>query len=131
MPAEDRVDVRNAADRKQVGRAGKRSDHRQRELEGAYVDVLNTESGRRVMWDLLERCGVYRSVWEPSAKIHYNAGRQDMGHELMALLARTDVQLYLKMEHEARVRDARDDSEREAYHIGRRELESERGTDGD
>jgi hypothetical protein len=41
-------------------------------------------------------------VWDASAKIHYNAGRQDFGHELMALLTEHDSEGYLAMEREAR-----------------------------
>lgn len=116
MERDKRVEVQNAADPRQVKRAGARGKQRERETMGAYLDVMRTPSGRRVLWDLLERCKVFESIWHPSALIHYNAGRQDVGHELLSVLAKIDTKSYLEMEREARLRDAQDDSEREAFH---------------
>lgn len=108
--------VRNAADPDQV----KRAERRERKLEelfrAALVATLATEAGRAVCWGLLERAGVYRSIWTPNAEIHYRAGRQDFGHELMALILAADEDLYLTMEREARSRKRKDNAETDAAH---------------
>lgn len=96
--------VRNAADPRQVQHAGRAERRREEELQQALRAVMGTLPGRLVMWRLLERAGIYRSVWDASARIHYNAGRQDYGHELLSLLIEADEELYLTMEREMRSR---------------------------
>ena len=73
--------------------------------------MLNTVEGRYTLWTLLEDLGIFRSIWDPSARIHYNAGRQDAGHELMARIIAADPNRYEQMEREARARAKRLDSE--------------------
>jgi hypothetical protein len=74
--------VRNAADPRQV----------------RFAERLE---GRVVMATLIRRAGVYKSIWHPSSEIHYNAGRQDYGHELMADLVRlSGEETYQLMERE-------------------------------
>jgi hypothetical protein len=92
--------VRNAADPKQV-RFAERMERRQQErYQNALAAVLATPEGRVVLCALIKRAGVYRSVWAPSAEIHYRAGRQDYGHELMAELIGTNELAYQQMERE-------------------------------
>lgn len=111
--------VRNAADSSQVRRAErKEKDAAARQLDQLRA-VMSTEVGRAVMWDLLERAGVYRSIWHPSAEIHYRAGRQDFGHELQALILQADEDLYDLMAREARARAKRADNETDAAHTAR------------
>jgi hypothetical protein len=101
----------NAADPRHVDFAGRKERRREELFRQALGLVLSTPEGRVVLWTLLERAGVFRSVWDPSAKIHYNAGRQDYGHELLALLVDTNEESYLLMEREARQRARRDTRE--------------------
>lgn len=117
MAEQPRADVRNAADRRQVETARRRERRLHRERLERYRVTLQTYDGRAVLWDLLERLGVYRSVWDPGARIHYNAGRQDAGHELMATVLEADEQGYARMAAEARERTRRDDAERDAAHV--------------
>jgi len=93
---------RNAADPRQVRYAERKSREVEARFFDALKDVLGTASGRFVCWVLLERAGIYRSIWDPSAKIHYNAGRQDFGHELLAALLAADEEGYQRMEREMR-----------------------------
>lgn len=76
--------VKNAASEKQVRKA----KSEEKRLRSEYIDdleyILKTPQGRNVVWKILEDCSVFGSIWEPSAKIHYNAGKQDFGHNLLA-----------------------------------------------
>ncbi len=92
--------VKNAADPRQVKFAAEFERRQLERLSSALHSVLNTVEGRIVFAELIRRAGVYRSIWHPSSEIHYNAGRQDYGHELMADLVRTDEDLYQLMERE-------------------------------
>ncbi len=93
---------KNAADLQQVKYAERKATQQQERVLVCLRAIMGAPEGRVVMWDLLARAGIYRSIWDPSARIHYNAGRQDYGHELLALLLEADGDLYQLMEREAR-----------------------------
>jgi hypothetical protein len=113
---EPRAAVRNAADPKQVKRADRYEKRRAERRLANLQAVLATPAGRALIWDWLADAGIYRSVWDNSARIHYNAGRQDFGHERLAEVVAADEQLYMVMESEARARARRDNAEIEAGH---------------
>lgn len=100
--AEPRALVQNASDPQQVRFAVRKERQEQERYRAALAGVMRTVEGRALLWNLLERAGVFRSVWSPSAAIHYNAGRQDFGHELMAWMLEVDEEGYQQMEREAR-----------------------------
>lgn len=78
---------------------------RRRDLEIADVKaVLDTEAGKRLMWRLLEEASVFESIWDPSSKIHYKAGKQDFGHFLLAEIGRASPEAYVQMMHQAQKR---------------------------
>lgn len=119
----ERPQVKNAADPTQVKGAARRQREREEQLRASYAGVMSTEAGRMVMWDLLSSAGVYRSVWSPNSEIHYKAGRQDFGHELMATLLETNEGLYELMAREARARDKKADTTAAAEQTPRADTE--------
>lgn len=93
---------RNAADEEQVREAAKKVKFgRDRELSDLRA-VLRTMEGRRLLWRLLGHCRVNGSVWEPSAKIHYNSGQQDVGHFVMSEIVEAGEEFLFQMMREAR-----------------------------
>jgi hypothetical protein len=92
--------VRNAADPRQVRFAERLEKQQAERFARALAGVMSTPEGRIVMANLIRRAGVYKSIWHPSSEIHYNAGRQDYGHELMADLVRLSEETYQLMERE-------------------------------
>jgi hypothetical protein len=102
VQAEERALVKNAADEKQVKEGAKREkSHRDREIDDIR-QVMSSPQGRRFIWRLLGHCGVYESIWEASAKIHYNAGKQDVGHFLLAEVVQANEELYSLMIKESK-----------------------------
>jgi hypothetical protein len=102
MGTAQRALVRNASDAKQVKR-GKESEARRQEREVAELrDVLRTIEGRRVLWRFLEKCGVFESIMETSARIYYNAGKQDLGHYLLGEIGKADANAYILMQQDAK-----------------------------
>jgi hypothetical protein len=92
--------VKNAASEKQVKKAEvKELSKREMELNDLRI-VLGSVRGRRVFWRLLEHCKVFGTVWEPSAKIHYNSGQQDVGHFLMSEIVQADERYLFDMMRE-------------------------------
>ena len=107
----------NAADRRQVDWARRTDRERQAETARAYKETLAHPAGRRVLWDILARAGIYRSVMDGDPpRVYWNAGRQDFGHELLAQLLELDESAYLLMESEARAQHAREARAAAAVH---------------
>ena len=103
-PDRHRPGVRNPTGPPQVRAAASMEEDQHHMLLAAVQALLAQPDGRLVLWELLVRAGIYRSVWDPSARIHYNAGRQDYGHELLGLIIEADEDLYQLMEREGRER---------------------------
>ena len=89
--------VKNAADEKQVNKAVKKEEFSRDNQLNDLRKVLETSEGRRVMWRLMEHCKVFATVWEPSAKIHYNSGQQDIGHFIMSEIVDADEKYLFEM----------------------------------
>lgn len=95
------VNVRNASDKKQIKEAERKvKDRRKVELEDLKI-VLSTGQGRRVLWRLMSKCRPFESIWESSARIHYNAGQQDLGHFIMGEISLADENALFSMMKEA------------------------------
>lgn len=89
--------VKNAASTKQVGDAKKKEKSLRDSQQNDLRVVLNSDSGRRVLWRIMSECGTFNSIWHPSAAIHYNSGKQDLGHWLMGEITETDEESLFKM----------------------------------
>lgn len=89
--------VKNAANKKQVERAELKEDQlRMQELNDIRFICSHTQ-GRRLLWRLLSHCKTFESIWENSARIHYNAGKQDVGHFVMSEIVEANPDLYFQM----------------------------------
>lgn len=121
----DRAFVRNAADPRQV-KQGKQKENlaRRAELDDVRA-VLKVPGGRRLLWRLLERCKVLASVWEPSARIHYNAGQQDVGHYILGEVTEADPEAFLEMMRESKERELQENDIEEAKDTPKPEEEEE------
>lgn len=89
--------VTDASDKKQIKNAEQREKIlRDRELSDLAA-VCSSVEGRRFVWRVLSRCKTFESVWENSARIHYNAGIQDLGHFLMSEIVETSEEILFQM----------------------------------
>lgn len=73
---------------------------REKELDDVRA-VLSTPGGRRFIARLLSHCSVSRSIWEPSAAIHRNAGIQEVGHYILSEVVAADSKVGSEMLVEA------------------------------
>ena len=117
----DRSLVRNAADPQQVKRAARKERQLEEQFRSALRSVLATEPGRRILWELMDRAGVFRSIWVMTAEIHYRAGQQDFGHMIQAEILATSEEAYLLMQQESMARAKREANETDASHTARAE----------
>ena len=90
--------VGNSTDKKQIAK-GKRTEHanRERELHDLGT-VLSIPQGQRVLWRLLERCGVYKtSISTDPYATYYNEGERNIGLFLMSEINEVDPQALADM----------------------------------
>jgi hypothetical protein len=74
----------NAADEQSLAESAKREKNQRSQELDDLQKILTMPEGRRVIWRFLEHTNAFASIWENSARIHYNAGRQDVGHFIIA-----------------------------------------------
>ena len=87
----------NSADQSQVKEAERKNRDKRKQQVLDLKEILSTEAGKRFMWRLVGKSNVFSSVWENSAKIHYNAGQQDFGHFLMSEWMEADSESFIQM----------------------------------
>lgn len=121
--------TKSATDRIQIAFDERKAKDRAEKFLASLRELMSSEASRLVMWELLDVAGVFRSIWTPNAEIHYRAGRQDFGHELMALLHQAGEDHYAAMESEARARAKREAEELAAI-LQSRAGHDEASTDG-
>src|SRR5262245_11612937 len=90
----------NASDPRKVRDAERLEKLRAERFTNALAKVMATIDGRIVLAELLDRARVFERGWARDASIHYNAGRQDVGHELMASMVDVDEDLFQMMQRE-------------------------------
>ena len=94
--------VKNVADENQIAEAERKArDSRKVQLSDIRF-ILDSKQGRRFIWRLLEEAKVFGSIWEQSAKIHYNAGKQDFGHYILGELTEARPEALLQMMQDAK-----------------------------
>ena len=101
--ARQRHEIYDASDPDQVARR-KGEDKRRREREANDLRaVLQTDQGRRVMWRLLEHCGVFRSTFTGhGARDAFNEGARNVGLFVMGELIAADPDALTSMMQESK-----------------------------
>ena len=52
----------------------------------SYKSMLQSPDGKRVLWDILSFCGVFRNAMTGNSRTYFNLGQQSVGQYLMAAL---------------------------------------------
>lgn len=119
----------NASDPKQVQRNEKNARARRRQQLADLRAVLKLPEGRRVFWALLDHCGVFRSIWNNSALIHFNEGKRDTGLFIMHEIADADPNGLITMMAEANAKELAERLEEEKAAAGKKKTEEPDGSD--
>lgn len=101
--ARQRHEIYDASDPDQVAkRKGDEKRQREREVNDLRA-VLQTDQGRRVMWRLLEHCGVFRSTFTGhGARDAFNEGARNVGLFVMGELIAADPDALTAMMQESK-----------------------------
>jgi hypothetical protein len=102
----------SAIDQGQIKRARRRAKRRADRFDAALRTIMATTEGAIVLWELLGRCGVNQTVMSRGIQeVLYMAGRQDVGHSILADMVRVDSDLYVDLERAMRTIDQREEQE--------------------
>lgn len=71
----DPYDIDDDADSKQ----SQESEARRQQIEADFLFVMNDPRGRRFLWRLLERTGVYRTTFRPNSEMAFLEGVRSVG----------------------------------------------------
>ena len=90
----------NAADPAAIRAAGRLEDEDERTENQDMTLVLSSAAGRRVLWRILKECKMLEAIWDPSVRMHFYAGRQDVGFGVVAMITRAQPSAWLDMQRE-------------------------------
>jgi hypothetical protein len=92
----------DAGDRRQVERREKTAKTARAQRGEDLRWLMGDLRGRRFLWELLGRAGIFRGSMGPSAEVTaFNEGRRDLGLVVLADLMRVCPELYARMQAEA------------------------------
>lgn len=92
----------NASDEGQINKAKQKVESKRDQELNDMRFVLAHPQGRRVMWRMLERCGVYRTSFTGNSTTFFNEGERNVGLKLLADIEEADLDAYIKMKRETK-----------------------------
>lgn len=91
----------NASDEAQVGQR-KRKDERIRDIELADVkQLMSSREGRRFIWRMLDRTGVFRTSFTGNSTTFFNEGMRNIGLIILADVQAACAEQYIVMMNES------------------------------
>lgn len=92
----------NAAEESQV-KDRKRKDERLRDIELADMKkMMSTREGRRFVWRLLDRAGVFRTSFTGNSTTFFNEGQRNIGLIVLADVMAAAADQYVVMMNESK-----------------------------
>lgn len=96
----------NAADETEIKGARDREKRRAMRDRDDLKQILETKSGRRFIWRLLnDECGVFRTSMTGNSTTFFNEGARNVGLKLLAWVNDTRPEAYVEMLKEAQEDD--------------------------
>lgn len=68
-----------------------------------FRSVLRTRAGRRLIWWLLDRAGLFATSYTGDDRTIFREGRRDLGLQVLSWTHRADPEAYVDMLREARI----------------------------
>jgi len=94
-------DQSSASDPKQVKNAKGKDKRNAQQILNDYRTVLGTPEGRRLIYHILAKCGLYHVMFSGNSRHFFNDGMRQIGVWLLAEINEADEEVYIKMQSEA------------------------------
>jgi hypothetical protein len=82
--------VRNASNEEQLKEAKRKESADRMQAIADMRKVVSSPEGKRVLEKIIAFCKPTQSIWNPSAAIHRDAGRQEVGHLILSMIVEAD-----------------------------------------
>jgi hypothetical protein len=103
--SEQRALVGNAADPEQVAQGSAKQKRIADRLAANWNAVMDTQTGRAALYDLLSQCGVWEGGFT-AERAHYNEGRRNIGFYVLAKLNKQPEAYSLMMREAQKEKDS-------------------------
>ncbi len=77
--------------------AKKRQEEAVKQADDDFVSIASFPAGQRFLWNLMARCHVFSTSFEPSSRIYFNEGERAVGLTILQGLNRLCPDRYLEM----------------------------------
>lgn len=94
----------NIADEAEIKKRNKELSEKRIVEIAELKKLLEQKIFRNFMYRLLDHTKTFHTIWEQSARIHYNAGQQDIGHFLMGQCLEADEESLFQMMRENQIK---------------------------
>ena len=98
--ADDEPEGYDASDPAKVGERKVDAKNAERERIAGLGQLLGTRQGRLWAWEMLAKCGVFRTSFTGNSTTFFNEGKRDIGLSVMADITREFPDAYLTMTKE-------------------------------
>jgi hypothetical protein len=113
-------DAYNAAEREDVKEASKRAKAAERARRELIVHIMDINSGRAWLLEILEACHIFSPSFTPNAlQMAFNEGERNVGLQLLASVMRYCPDKYTDMMRERNARDSASERRRSQNANGR------------
>lgn len=89
--------VKNASDESQIQSARIKQKLGEESEANDLRFILSTEQGRRFIWKLISKCGVFRQSFTGNSQTFFMEGERNIGLFILDSVMRADPESYLKM----------------------------------
>lgn len=100
--SDEKHQVPNSADPATVRKESKKEQLARQQLMHDYKTVLALPEGRRLIWDLMGFCYLFRDMQGNNADVNRALGRRKVGLRLISNVNQADPDRYIEMQVEAR-----------------------------
>lgn len=90
--------IHNAADEAKIKEGKKKNRFNAKKLNEYYQDILKSQAGREVLWDLLEQSGVNGDCHSTdSHQTYFYLGQRKVGLDILRSITKADPMAYVEM----------------------------------
>jgi len=93
----DKPLVKNASDESQIHNAKIKSRMKEESEASDLKFLLSTDQGRRFIWKLISKCGVFRQSFTGNSQTFFMEGERNIGLYILDAVMEADPDAYVKM----------------------------------
>jgi hypothetical protein len=94
----------NASDPQQIAEVEGKARRKRDQDNADLISVMETHSGRRFVWRILESAGLYKLSYTGNSETFFNEGQRNIGLKLLSDLLKVAPEEYVRMTQECQLK---------------------------